>query len=1654
MMTSTRAAFVLSLSLLLLGCEADPVPDEPGLFSAYDPTVQCPAGQVGWDLSTGGGLDPLERNSVGDAITIINATLGAACGATGMDLRGACDGQEECERPVTCDDGAVDLTYVCGTEPATYRARVEGTGSDRLLRISCGQPMRILRAIYAPGSSTPADISTALAARCTGKRRCANGVSGYELNSFRDPAPNQPKTVRVTYLCGVENTERVADVDDFKLDVYCPATPHKFPIRETIRIVSVEPRLEAYDPNERAANTAYALRLREQIERECHGKPQCDLTFTLPAPGAWRRSGPYDARWNLRGVDRMGWIDTSAPTGFWIPQSVGGNLLIVGYTCGPESWVNYRALDPDAPLPWNKANLRCGDVVTVTSVDSRDYGQTTFRANPVYTDILKKRCDGKRVCTPPGFHGQYPGPVVLPDGGTRAMPESLLVRFTCGELANSATVEVNIDTRQPVNRYQIECPSLASDLIATGVKLVSVSPPERTFEVSRLCGGQTSCRAPSGVTATYRCADDPQLKTSNPEMKCASQIFITSVTSSNYACFEQPPRDYCTQRGEIGTCNYYPRYASNHGRDRCGNVTVNYTCGCDPTVRSNTYPLNAPCPPPRQYQPPGCGLSSLHSNPAALTCPPVSTACTRKACVPARCTGATRRNADLACVSDTTVKPTVFYAAPIVNAWVPLPDGGTHPVGQPLQAGADNVLELKSDFPYQVFSTINYRTDNGTAIDEKASAAVFTMDQFEPKPGARAPDGGVLPARAFGLRCIVSEAGLRGSELPSRVPGFRWVLPGGKGQTLPSTCFDQDGFNDPETSTFDAAKATGLQESAFRERFNLTRSFLISSLDPHGVSVSRRLNPSAAAVTPNPIGFFYDPKRDYVSMLNYYAQHGNFANSRQVRFVPSTQIELGAEFETVSYGDLTVDIEKPEQLPSFDVSFSWYLRGDSAANPYSARSRVANNPAGTSLASRNLRMTIEMARSDTGLANPWVPNNSVRFPSLPLSGGNNFLQTDHGRAEITPAIRQRLLTVRTGESNLAPVTSPDGFMSDPLDDDTAFLVRTCIDFDGIGRNPGDTDLDNKTLPALNGYSLKVAKRCSPPRTIIFRRQLFVRPTTPAANEEIKNDKGAVQPTGDRDVGANNANGSEVSCVRQCTVNSDCGLNGICNPGSGGMLGTCQKSPENRQCKGSTRADGAMGGQFPLTMFNARTDNTSDVNVRRAGEPQTTNCATTRGSALSFVAMEPPPRCEDRLDGPTGYKIEMSISPDINPVIAFFQKKKYGVFNTDAKKVLMKRKNASVSRSTGSPLSPSSNGVGISAGREFYITIGPVPLVIEIGASLGFAFKLDLTFEGETAKVGQMSSFYPCVNGSNTTCYSIERRDLSFDDALKACREKGGSLALATTPSMLASMNQALDAADGGSRTGGGPTYWIGAQAAYNYGYPPCGTNGGVFADGGVGPNGTFSEACRTSSATSYEWLRGGSMAQQRGLSPVLVPGSSRNNAFSNLSFPSSPVPDKAGVTYQRNGAVSWQRTPVLLPSICSYDSASEVKANSFTVAFNIEFSIGIAGAICLPSNRLGVCLAADFQIFTASWVFGQKQSEANVFRGVNTARYQQSLFGASENFGKWERKLLHGSINVDIRAFFFTKSFKVKDFKVSDKLTFDGDIYPTTSTPYFRRFRE
>ena len=320
----------------------------------------------------------------------------------------------------------------------------------------------------------------------------------------------------------------------------------------------------------------------------------------------------------------------------------------------------------------------------------------------------------------------------------------------------------------------------------------------------------------------------------------------------------------------------------------------------------------------------------------------------------------------------------------------------------------------------------------------------------------------------------------------------------------------------------------------------------------------------------------------------------------------------------------------------------------------------------------------------------------------------------------------------------------------------------------------------------------------------------------------------------------------------------------------------------------------------------------------------------------------------------------------------------------------------------------------------------------------------------------VSQFYPCISNTNRLCFSVEQTPKTFDEALKTCQEKGGTLSQAQNSTQVTAMWDALRLAAGVRPT---DRFWIGAQASYAYEYPPCGTNGGRSRDGGIGADGGYSPECREFSATSYEWLRtadgGSSLAIQRSLDATLVAGV-RTNSFARSAFGASRIPARAGVTFrhENSGTVDAEPVSTSLPFICSYDSATEVKSNSFAKTFNIEFNLGLNASVCVPSTRIGACLSLDFQVFQASWAFGSSQNETNVFRGMGANRYQQSLFGESENTGKWERKLFTGSLNFELRFIFFSDTFKIKEFQFSKDLLFDGDIYPTTTTPYFRRLRE
>ncbi len=1584
----TRLLALASVSLLACPAPEDTTP--PPLFNAIDPSIQCAAGQVGWDFSTGG-LGEVLRNSVGRSVKVIDATLGSGCGLTDAELRAQCDGQEECPKPVSCNDADLTVTYVCGTEGPTYRARVEGTGAGRKLNLICGLPITIKKATYAPSAARPADITAALAAQCSGKRRCANGASGYQLNAFQDPAPNEGKTVEVRFACGGQPTEFVRTLEDFNLDFYCGLDERTVEFREPMRIVSARARLPV-EAGSKATVDALTERNLNKVRAACDGKLSCD--FKLRLESNEREAWFFSRLTDRTKVGELGW------------RQVGMQRLLVAFTCGEQTFEHeqlFELNDPsrDADIA---GSLKCGESMVYEKSQTITESCRTFSGVqqctksyadlPALTTLMKERCDGKRVCYAPGFDGRVTeysvtgryGTLSQPDGGVVnvGLQNSIRHVITCGSFSPQSTVDLDHTS----GAGPVTCPVFDPNATVRGIRVAEVSPADQTLAITKKCFGTDTCEV-GGASVKYRCGSSPTVLTSmNGKAECRTAITITDIN----ACFYRPPATYC--QFQPGTCNYWGEIGGSIVS--CPAVTVSYTCGQDPTVKQTTKTTPA---------------GERFPRPVILECPTLTNPYVRKECIPSLCYGSTRRDDNLQCVTDTSLQPTTSVQTGTITAWAEGADGGTSRFGTRLTAGTDGVFTLKSDFPYQVFTSVFYKADNNRLLPDSTTATTLAYDQFE------LLDGGTPTPGVFGLRCILAEASLREAAVQSNVAGFQAAVMGGKGSAIPSTCYDQGGFNDERTSTFDAARSVGLEESTFRARYRFKQSWVVSSFDPHGKASTRRFG--ATAVAPNPIGFFYDPKRDWVNSLGYYSQRADYSRAYKVRFEPSTELVLSAVDSTLDAPELLVDVEKPELLPGFDVNFSWNQRGSASLNPYFQDTKVANNPVQT-LAARNLRVTVEMARADSNLENPWDASNAVRFPSQPVGPGISlFRKSERVHVDFTPELRRRMLTVRGTPTATTPA-APDGFMSDFLDEDTAFLVRACLDLDGLDRALADTNIDERGLASASGYTAKVSRRCTEPRTVVVRRQLFVRPVMPFASDEKPNDKGAMARNGDRDVGGGNDNGGQVSCQRNCTVNADCGNNGVCTPGPNGTIGACVRTPDNTKCTNDNRSSQGSAGQFPLTMYSARSTSGTEQTAARAASDQTTASGTASAEMLSFTTFAPTSSAASVVNSPTKTSFEVKISPMLQPIIETWKNKKIGPLTTNAQKSLMKRRGLGAAKGE---KTRGADGLGLTVGREFYLQIGPVPLTVEFGLSAGVGFELKLAGSVERSEVGMSNSGYPCINNTSTRCFDAQATAQTFGEAHRQCQLKGGRLAPAVTAADFTAVNSALDDAMLASSE-----VWLGAQAAYNYGYAPCASNGGRWTNGANAPDGGFNDNCRTSSATGYFWLTGQRVAQQNGLSATL--SNLGNNGFgSSFTLPQSFIPDKAGLTYRKQPfQVSARRGSDTLPFVCQYDPATAVITQKNEVGFTIEASIGFSAAICLPSNKVGVCLAADIKFVALSLSFEAGSQNSSIFTGANTARRLRTVIGATSNKGGAELTALSGSLQMQLRFLFWSKGFDLKNF--------------------------
>lgn len=1603
-MKTTRPHLLVGALLFgALGCP-EPASGPPGLFNAVDPSLQCPAGEIGWDFSTGGNTDGIRRNSVGNTIAITEATFGGSCQAgLAESFRSACDGYALCTLPVPgCRDEDVTLRYQCGTETATYQARIESGAEGDQITVSCGGVITVVNAIYAPDADQPADITNALAALCTGKRRCANGTSGYALNNQQDPQPNVAKTVQVTYVCDAEAREETVLVDDFKLDFYCDDT--EAPPSSELEFLSIQTVIPRSMKTERCAGAhcteqfykgyedkyaAWAAENFEGITAACEGKRDCEFSV--------RQMDHNERNTIYREIESS--PDETDVMGIAMgPKELqrAYQTYYVGYTCGSDPQIIWKYLPiPTANAP--KLKLKCGAEIQINNVYVNQ-GQYTAAQRQTFLEMLQTNCDGARVCYPPLPHGRGNDWYYDSNNQRRFVQYQrgstpVNVEYSCGDLDFAQRYIATVD----YSGYEthIECDAERDDVIARGIRINSVEPVSKTLEITKLCFGRDHCVLPGGqgdVAVTYRCGEGAQLQSisysglgnTGNRIECRPNArfvkrYVIDPAGNEYdfggnicrpETYENrwvgpggsfiPDNDgqgnYCYRWSPGPTCPMNLPYDSDGDGNNDASFNLcdvdevhwDFQCGPDP---SNIQTFT-------QVRGEGMWDDRFPVYPRWIenvTCEPPLTPYVNKKCVSKTCLGQTRRGDELQCETDTSLVPVFSYAAPVVKNYQSNPDGTPARWGG-TEAIEDGVTTLRSGYPYQLFPLVSYQSPGGAdwAIPDNTDVTTWSYDVFHPRDPSDAPAG----AEVFGFRCLVNSTSIESAY--KRYAGYWQVFAGGSPTTIPDACYGHDEVksNDPSTSWYNAAKRANLTESEFKQKYQRVSSRLVSSLDAGAKNTVRWIGGSTYW-SPNPIGFFYDPARDYIDTMAFYGQTGDFQNQKTVSFVESKQIEIASVRQSVVADAFFIDVNDPELVPNIAVNFSWSLRGDNAKNPYSPESQASTGST-LSLGRDNLRAVVEIAYSDDTNTS-WAPVSAARFSaSQPLNNHNVYFQTETIQLTVSQLMRTRMMTVRGNNATLGE--RPDGWMSRFDDEDTVFKIRTCLISDDF---PFVLGGDDTATPSQSSgdYSLRLSKRCTEPNQLVLKRELFVTPEPVAASGAAETEAATMGGNGDAETSSTADNGTQSNCTIQCTSNADCG-GGTCSAD-----GRCMVSPDNQRCASENRSGSASGvGSVKLTLYSNRTDNGT-----RTEGGQTTSSTSNVTELLGFQVMNVAEQAQAAIEGAvSSYHFTLDIGLNLATILEYRDRVKKApqpkaLFSFDLKDKKGKFEGRQL------------YGVQFVIQAQYNFTIGPFPLTVIFSFTVALIPHLTLDLAGGrfTAPSDNPALNYPCfvdANGDGTKCYVAESAALSFPEARQSCGAKGGRLATVYG-------NEQATAIAAVTEGAASEHHWIGAVPQYLYQYSPC-------ADVGT-PQATPIPAgvnCAERSLTQYTWLTADRGA---GSSIAFARQAGVGTTFSSVTLPSglSMTPARsyvaqglAGVYYQKStGNLGHRPRTDQLRYVCEYDPASVVKANRQDISISLEVMAALSIEVCTPSGDFGICLNGTLKFFTADIKFGITLSRADIY---------------------------------------------------------------------------
>ncbi len=1330
---------------------------QPPVFNAYDPTIQCQAGFVGWDFSTGGAFgQDITSAKISNELQIVEATFGASCGLTDGNwtdvFAATCNGNLSCSRKVL-ETGDVNpktgcaksftVKYRCGDEPAVYQTDLPAATSTDATTVSlaCNDKMTIKRVSYGANckASLANNFTTPIADACNGLRRCKlPKVSGGYFSG--DLAPNCNKKTEVVFLCGDDPTENTTTWNDTDIgDFTCPPRQTVLGTNDSIRILSA-----TYGTNCGGATN----NIKSWVEGPCAGRAAC--------------------------------LTTLAPVGFDPCPNVRKDLA-VQYTCGNEGITYTKKVLQQSQAQFT---LYCGDIIHIAEAS---YGKNCNAANANnLRPSIAGSCEGKRFCGPGAPNNLIPDPAV-------GCVKTANLRWSCGDepaifskdFAETDLIQLECQvarqTPGPASGIRIEkatfgqnCDAGISNNAYTQATQQCFGKPLCSFAASAAGVPDPAYGCQKALSVDYTCGEDVEVRNATvpanqegtaAQLLCGPAIHVTSATwgLNVNASFAGNATDDVRQtcEGHLSRCTYVVKDLVDPSYGQQKDFTIKYTCGPDPKVYS-------------------ASLAKPADNlPLTFECPTPTTPYVDKACVPERCYDNQRRDQRLQCVNDNSLPNLGVITASAFTA--------TGANGYVLRALAENQaynLALRIQRADRSVVAVNYSADAGTVVPV-SPAAIWVSDQFTHIPGT---------PYALGLETVPAYRCLIGTTSIKAINATQYAADINNAVISPSC------FGSRISSWRDAARRVRWTEADFRRSYTMdeTKHEVRVSFDPEGRAIAWRYNGGAGDqhLVPNPIGMFYDPTRLWADFYSYYSQTelktthpsvGGFGSMGYTFFTNHT-LEVLAQEATLRDTMVTIPLFDPGET-SIDLDFVWSMQNDSPGkNPFSPTGTPVSSAVQT-LAQRHFGATVEFALDSAyqsrASGSQWVNavdtqivNRSTTQPDTQLSGGLATGKSEHIRVSFTNTLRDRLWKPWNGAIGSSSNYGWNGTTGHEADM-TLLRVRVCLNADGFSAPPYSANQYPSGVTVQRGgeyWDLAPTRQCAvSPQVLIVKRDRLLH-SSPVTKNQDSSETGNSNDQGDSNASTKNDNGSETGCGTDAG-STTCGSTDKSTLVSGGQGGRSLMDNQTFTQGGNDTAGngsvtvGARTELLGFNVINSDADNTPSAKPLNLGWQ-------------SFDSIAPKPNWGNiykRLK--QAYSGTSAASP-FKPEIGEWSKR------------------------------PKYPGIGIGFAYTYLWSIGPVPVMLEFkfGIHAGLGGPASFTMRRLPSSSSDPVD-YPCISNTSAKCLILSSEQQQQEIARTNCRVRGGRLVeLDSQAAVTAAQTRAASANE---------EFWVGGQLAYGFADSRC-----------------------------------------------------------------------------------------------------------------------------------------------------------------------------------------------------------------------------------------